>query len=184
MPALSFAEKLTYRLGDWPEEKSSTVCGGASLLQSWQVLENSSATNPSILFRLHQIQASNIQESKLPKWKSTAAYRSYRKRHAANIIVWNKNYRQRLKMATMKAYGGKCVCCGEKRLEFLAIDHIGGRKRGHEIDKLGGTYLYQWLRAHGFPKNLHIRVLCHNCNCARGYVGYCPHEKERANEAG
>lgn len=40
----------------------------------------------------------------------------------------------------------------------------------------GNSYkFFKWLLAR--PRRS-IRVLCHNCNCAHGFYGYCPHEKE------
>ena len=70
-----------------------------------------------------------------------------------------------------------CSCYDESRLEFLAIDHINGRGRA-ERGRLGlyGDRLYRWLRAQGYPDG--YRVLCHNCNGALGFYGYCPHERE------
>jgi hypothetical protein len=35
--------------------------------------------------------------------------------------------------------------------------------------------MYVWLRDNGWPEG--YRVLCHNCNSARGLYGYCPHER-------
>ena len=83
------------------------------------------------------------------------------------------------KLELVKAYGGKCVCCGESRIEFLTIDHVegGGRKQRKE-KKLHGTQFYHWLRARGFPKEGY-RLLCYNCNCSRGHLGYCPHDREK-----
>ena len=70
-----------------------------------------------------------------------------------------------------------CLCCGEKTLEFLSIDHIdgGGSKHKREVHKI-----YRWLKKNNFPEG--FRVLCHNCNQSRGAYGYCPHEKERDEE--
>jgi hypothetical protein len=34
--------------------------------------------------------------------------------------------------------------------------------------------MYTWLRNQGYPNG--FRTLCHNCNLARGFYGYCPHE--------
>lgn len=85
--------------------------------------------------------------------------------------------RKRLRIDVISHYGGKCACCGEPTLEFLAIDHIngGGNKHRQEINRKGMAF-YRWLRMNDYPSG--YRVLCHNCNCARGYYGYCPHEKQ------
>lgn len=76
----------------------------------------------------------------------------------------------------IKHYGGKCACCGESRREFLALDHIGGGGNKHRksLKTNGGGTFYAYLHARGYPHG--YRVLCHNCNQARGSYGYCPHE--------
>jgi hypothetical protein len=44
-----------------------------------------------------------------------------------------------------------------------------------------GAQMVQWLIRENFPQG--FRILCHNCNQARGYYGICPHESERASSA-
>ena len=68
-----------------------------------------------------------------------------------------------------------CNCCKEKfSHEFLAIDHIDGRKSmGHKKD-FGGKNLYNWIIKNKFPDGL--QVLCYNCNAAKEH-GKCPHQK-------
>ena len=103
---------------------------------------------------------------------------------------------QELKLAAFDAYGGRaCVCCGDKHTEFLTIDHIvpvsasklkerrrsrvGERKRPEPKNHLDrGQGLYRWLRRNEYPSG--FRVLCMNCNWARGKLGQCPHETERS----
>ena len=69
-----------------------------------------------------------------------------------------------------------CACCGENfSHEFLAIDHISGRKiHGHKAG-FGGDQLYRWLQKNNYPDG--FQVLCHNCNSAKGEFGKCPHQK-------
>ena len=106
----------------------------------------------------------------------------------AHSRAMNKKYRNEknaltakraraLKIEVIRAYGGKCVCCGETHLEFLTMDHIFGKKNS-KIPKTG-TAFYFWLKNHDFPKD-EFRCLCMNCNFARGKFGYCPHENSRA----
>lgn len=100
-----------------------------------------------------------------------------RKWHKKNKKRNNKRVRDRhreLREACIKAYGGACDCCGETRYEFLAMDHIDGGGRKHR--KKVGTKIVRWLVKNEFPEG--FRVLCHNCNAALGYYGYCPHEEE------
>lgn len=67
-----------------------------------------------------------------------------------------------------------CSCCDETTFEFLAFDHIegGGNKHMQQI----GHNIVRWLRKNGYPPG--FRVLCHNCNFARGHYGCCPHERK------
>jgi hypothetical protein len=85
--------------------------------------------------------------------------------------------------ATIAAYGGKCECCGESHHEFLGIDHVNGNGAEHRrsIRKGCGLSFYRWLQAQGYPKE-EFRLLCWNCNLARGFYGYCPHERNHADQ--
>lgn len=95
----------------------------------------------------------------------------------------------RNKAECISAYGGKCACCGEGRLEFLTIDHPNNDGAEHRRPKAkmregikrtgAGVHIYRYLRKNGFPKE--FRLLCWNCNCSRGFSGYCPHERERVD---
>ena len=94
------------------------------------------------------------------------------------IILRNRQKREKQKLLIYEYYGHICTCCGEKRKEFLGIDHIngGGNKHNKELhDK--GTYLFAWLIKNNFPEG--FRLLCHNCNMAIGLYGYCPHQIEK-----
>lgn len=86
----------------------------------------------------------------------------------------NRTYRQR----ALLHYGGECACCGEDRYEFLAIDHEHGGGNQHrkklKAEGKGGSAFPRWLFDQGYPEG--FRVLCHNCNSALGYYGYCPHK--------
>ncbi|KKN30086.1 hypothetical protein LCGC14_0837630 [marine sediment metagenome] len=83
---------------------------------------------------------------------------------------------QLLRLRVMEYYGGKCECCGEDRYEHLTIDHLNGHAR--KTGKIGVYLTYDAIREfenRGYP-NRKYRLLCWNCNLARGYYGYCPHE--------
>lgn len=71
-----------------------------------------------------------------------------------------------------------CRCCGERQQGFLALDHIDGQGP-RQPGRRGGNSFYAWLKRQGFPPGL--QVLCHNCNCAQGKNGACPHTLERQN---
>jgi len=95
-----------------------------------------------------------------------------RKWRSANPDKRNE-YRHRRRRMVLARLGGKCACCGEDRFEFLAIDHI------HGVDKAQGRKtgedLVLQVERDGFDRSKY-RVLCHNCNCALGFYGYCPHQ--------
>lgn len=92
-----------------------------------------------------------------------------------------RGYDLSVKMKIIEAYGGKCVCCGENILEFLTIDHINNDGAADRKDNKHGSggKLYRWLIKNGFPKE-NYQILCYNCNCAKGFFGYCPHNKPEA----
>jgi hypothetical protein len=84
--------------------------------------------------------------------------------------------RRKRRIDAIEKLGGKCECCGETRMEFLAIDHINGLKQ-RKRDETGDGLVWK-VRQSGFSKEMY-RVLCHNCNSALGFYGYCPHKTEK-----
>ena len=83
-----------------------------------------------------------------------------------------------IKQRVIEAYGGECVCCNENIIEFLVIDHINNdsaEDKRNNGNKTGGK-LYRWLIKNNFPKEKY-QILCYNCNCSKGFFGYCPHKK-------
>jgi hypothetical protein len=80
---------------------------------------------------------------------------------------------QRTRREVIELYGGKCVCCGETNIEFLAIDHINGGGREERAKHRSWFY---YLKKN---KPTHVRILCHNCNMSMGFYGYCPHDKHK-----
>ncbi len=115
--------------------------------------------------------------------KHRAALRTtYRTKHAvdpvwmAKRIARSKTEALELKRAAFAAYGDACACCGEARVEFLSIDHIDPATVKRGTYGRSGVGLYRMLKRAGYPAG--FRVLCMNCNFARGQFGYCPHERE------
>ena len=80
-----------------------------------------------------------------------------------------------------------CRCCGDNfHIDFLALDHIAGRRKmdsESELLKLGysssltSSNLLRWIIKNNFPKG--FQILCHNCNIAKGHSkdNKCPHQK-------
>jgi hypothetical protein len=119
--------------------------------------------------------------------KSNPEYKLYAKDYQASPEgkAAMRRHLLKQKIEVINAYGGHCVCCGESRIEFLSLDHIfnDGAQHRKEISKNTGQTFYRWLRKNGFPKG-RLQVLCHNCNSAKGYYGYCPHQVESAKLLG
>ena len=80
-----------------------------------------------------------------------------------------------------------CRCCGQNsNMEFLAIDHILGKKVMDSIPELieleysstmKQTKLLNWIKNNNYLSNLeteYFQILCHNCNNAKGIFGKCP----------
>lgn len=89
---------------------------------------------------------------------------------------YGKRSRQKNRDNVISAYGGKCSCCGESNIEFLAMDHINKDGNVHR-KSVPTSRIYRWLEVHGYPSG--FRILCHNCNMSLGLYGYCPHNKEQ-----
>lgn len=114
------------------------------------------------------------------KRQMDAIYRArYHEKHPEKRAEWHKAWRERLRQDILDAYGRACACCGERREEFLTLDHIGGRDESHV--GLKTQQVYTRVRREGFPQDRY-RLLCWNCNCAIGMYGSCPHEREGTPE--
>lgn len=116
-------------------------------------------------------------------YKSPEKQREYDKthyeKHAPAIRVYYRDRNRRDRLEALMHYSGgdpKCACCGERTVEFLCLDHIAGGGNAHRR-AVKASNLAGWLRRRGWPEG--FRVLCHNCNFARGAYGQCPHEVER-----
>ncbi len=85
----------------------------------------------------------------------------------------SRKYLTSLRIRVLKHYGGdppKCACCGELEIEFLTIDHVNGVD--HSLPNSNG----------GSPPG-EFQILCWNCNCAKGKLGYCPHKRKELMKA-
>ena len=114
---------------------------------------------PAIRCKICDEEYTSLRQEKLQSRKSTC--RQYRQ-----III--------------KAYGGRCACCGEDEPQFLALDHINndGSTHRRELGINGGTSFYIWTIKNNFPSNL--QLLCHNCNMAKAFYGQCPHAQNQS----
>lgn len=151
--------------------------------------------------RFHQreyVEATRIRRAKIPRRSGKCVQCGRRTNHARRLCWYHMRLKRereiasyktkrrwyakcrtrRMRLAAIRAYGNKCYCCGEQRIEFLSIEHTNGSGAAHRRS-LGNAKcrFYIWLRQQGYPKNLGLAVLCMNCNSSRGFLGYCPHEK-------
>jgi hypothetical protein len=107
---------------------------------------------------------------------------AYQKRRWRDSSDWRQRNLKRmvdrrlsLRRLVMTHYGGflpSCKCCGETEYNFLCIDHMNndGAKHRKEIGRIS---ILSWLVRNNFPDG--FQILCYNCNCAKGFYGYCPH---------
>lgn len=107
----------------------------------------------------------------------------YRKKERDNVLAynrkWSTEYRARLRLEMLDAYGGACSCCGEKESLFLQLDHI--ENDGHLDRKVNKTSAKLWakLKKLNWPKDRY-QLLCANCNFGKMMNGgVCPHQTER-----
>ena len=104
-------------------------------------------------------------------------YRQYHnKNYHLKRVKYYQNRNFKLRMIVLNHYSNnnpKCVCCGEKEYKFLGMDHINGGGNIHR-KKIGFRSMTGWLIKNNFPTG--FQILCHNCNCAKGYYGECPHK--------
>ena len=106
----------------------------------------------------------------------------YRKKHRegkgkSKVNSYSKEYARARRLKCLNFYGNndpKCMCCGIKEKEFLALDHINGGGSKHRKALGGNIDMCMWIVKNNYPKNM-FQILCHNCNQAKGFYGECPH---------
>lgn len=104
--------------------------------------------------------------------------KQYREKRGEELKALKRNYYKEYRLKVLGHYSDgalECKCCQEDTYEFLSIDHINGGGNQHR-KKLGSKYIYSWLVQNDYPDG--YRVLCYNCNCAKGFYGRCPHETQ------
>ena len=101
-----------------------------------------------------------------------AKYQREYRRKSKMPLFWRRTKR----LVAIEKLGGECECCGENRIEFLAIDHIDGRGNNKDRTARSGEGLINRVCREDYPRDRY-RVLCHNCNSALGFYGYCPHQE-------
>jgi hypothetical protein len=91
-----------------------------------------------------------------------------------SVIAHNFKEARRVKLIWAMGYGGKCICCGEKRIEMLTIEHI--RFKGYELIYDHVITLMKKLISMNFPEG--YTILCWGCNELTRHGRPCIHSKE------
>jgi hypothetical protein len=79
-----------------------------------------------------------------------------------------------LKKEVINHYGGRCSCCGESEMMFLAMDHINNDGCGERKEDPSKYRINRWLKKNRYPDG--YQILCHNCNLGKHFnKGVCPH---------
>ena len=107
--------------------------------------------------RTHRKEFNEYGKKNYPKYKESK--REYQRKLAA-----------RYKKEFLSMYGNVCSCCGESEFEFLTIEHKEGQTK--ETRRTGLVAYRDAVKE--YRPDL-FEILCWNCNCAKGKLGYCPH---------
>ncbi len=93
--------------------------------------------------------------------------KDYRDSNRERIYFQNAEFRDKLRLEMVEAYGGKCLHCGETDPIVLTLDHINDDPDPEYEwcgkSARGGYNLYRKLRKEGWPKD-RFQLLCFNCN--------------------
>lgn len=143
-------------------DSQNSICGYNEPLTYYQ--KNKQARSE---YQKKYIQRPEVKEMKA-NWKRL---------NPTKQVVYNKKQVRKRKIKVIFHYSKGlmcCSCCGESEIEFLTIDHPNNDGAKHRKEIGGGNRFYSWVIKNSFPKG--FRVLCMNCNFARGRFGKCPHE--------
>lgn len=110
----------------------------------------------------------NYRQTHKDKW-SEYSKKSYPK-YKDNKREYQRELTSRYKHRFLEMYGNACSCCGETIFDFLTIEHKQGQQK---ITRRTGLVAYRDA-VQEYRPDLY-EVLCWNCNCAKGKLGYCPH---------
>lgn len=112
----------------------------------------------------------------------TQATQRYRAKYPEKTKKQSHDWVIKSKIWAFEAYGGAvCNCCGERRLEFLSLDHVfndGFKDHKHKNGRYAGAAFYSRLRKLRYPDKNRYQVLCMNCNFGKKINnGVCPHKE-------
>jgi hypothetical protein len=91
-------------------------------------------------------------------------------KHKESKLDYQRKLTKRYKQEFLDMYGGRCSCCGQTLPDFLTIEHKLGQEKS---TRRTGLVAYR-DSVKEYRPDLY-EILCWNCNCAKGKLGYCPH---------
>jgi len=99
------------------------------------------------------------------------ASRQWKAANSERLRAKEKSRNSRDRQAVFDYYGWTCRCCNSA--ERLTIDHVNGGGEAHrsEIGTKGGSGMYRWLIANGFPEE--FQTLCMPCNRSKSSGERC-----------
>jgi hypothetical protein len=108
--------------------------------------------------------------------------RKWKENNKDKILKYKQNeyvklYNRKRKWAVLYYYSNgtmKCACCGENKYEFLTIEHKENNPDTRTIKQRRSERIENWLLKNDLPDG--FEVLCYNCNCSKGFHGFCPHK--------
>lgn len=80
---------------------------------------------------------------------------------------------KKLRRKFFDMYGASCSCCKENTEDFLTLEHKNGQRGIPKHKKESSSIAYRNATKQYRPDL--YEVLCYNCNCSKGKLGYCPH---------
>lgn len=127
-------------------------------------MEGQKTKTPEEIKEYHKVYAKTHRDK-----MSGYAKKGYRK-HKDNKREYQRELRTKYKNRFLDMYGDCCSCCGESIKDFLTIEHKQGQQKA---TRRTGLVAYRDSIKEYRPDL--YDVLCWNCNCAKGHLGYCPH---------
>lgn len=91
-------------------------------------------------------------------------------------VIWERRYREKLRLAALAKTGMACACCGENDVQVLTIDHVHGGGNIHR-KLVGGVFgVFRLIR--DTDDMSAFQTLCWNCNLSKGFHGACAHKRK------
>lgn len=168
-------------------ERTCRKCGKTKAFQDFAVVYAKGSRGQN--YRQHtckecakEAHAARMRKARVAKPEKYREHqRDHRNRHLERVRRQRRESGRRRKLRVMHGYGGpECVCCGEKCLTMLTIDHVNNDGAKHRNELNGGkgreasVELYCWLEENNYPSG--FQVLCYNCNISKHRNGgVCGH---------